>query len=191
LATLAEAWSEANIVLVLIREGSLEEAAETMAKSENLLYGAPESPFSVFASPTYSIARGEIFLAEGRYEEAVAAIRDSMRLSVPKLSREAELMTHNFPLDGDVAARAFLAMGEMEKAADEYRRLIEYDPESSNRRLRYPLYHYRLAKVYEDMGNREEAAEEYRTFLEYWKNADPDRPEYIDARRRLDALQKS
>ncbi|MEJ2720101.1 MAG: tetratricopeptide repeat protein, partial [bacterium] len=105
-----------------------------------------------------------------------------------RLGSEAQVVIHNVPLEADMAARAWLALGEPEKAAAEYRGLIEFDPDTNNRRLRNPIYHYRLGKVYEEMGKSREAAREYERFLAIWHAADPDRPEYIDAHRRLRAI---
>jgi tetratricopeptide (TPR) repeat protein len=85
-----------------------------------------------------------------------------------------------------VIARAYVKNGKTEKAISEYERLMQYDPDM--RLLIHPKYHYRLGKLYEEKGLIEKAIEEYETFIEIWKDAEKDRPELIDAKKRLARL---
>jgi len=121
-------------------------------------------------------------------------------------------MRYNLPFLKDVLARACSENGEPDKAIAEYERLITFDPESRERRLIHPKYHYRLAKLYEEKGRSrlihpkyhyrlaklyeekgrsEEAIEQYERFLEIWKDADADLPGLIDAKERLARLQEA
>jgi hypothetical protein len=63
-------------------------------------------------------------------------------------------------------------------------------PETNNRSLINPLYHFRVAEIYERKGNKAKAAEHYKKFLEIWKDADPELPEPGLAKARLAALGK-
>jgi len=99
-----------------------------------------------------------------------------------------ELLQHNFPLEQDVLARAYAKAGNLDKAIEAYRRLLTFEPASQDRRIRIPIYHYRLARLYEEKGLKSEAAEQYRLFLDLWKDADANLPEPADAKKRLAAL---
>ena len=49
-------------------------------------------------------------------------------------------------------------------------------------------HHYKLATVYEKINDLSNAKREYEIFLQIWKDADPDIPEIIDAKKRLATL---
>jgi tetratricopeptide (TPR) repeat protein len=48
--------------------------------------------------------------------------------------------------------------------------------------------HYKMAAAYEKMNDFSRAKKEYESFLRLWKDADPDIPEIIEAKKRLGAL---
>jgi hypothetical protein len=50
------------------------------------------------------------------------------------------------------------------------------------------LFQFHLAKVYEKLGDTDRARHWYERFTEDWKDADPDIPELIEARKRLAEL---
>jgi hypothetical protein len=47
---------------------------------------------------------------------------------------------------------------------------------------------YMLGRMYEERGWNEKARDSFQKFLDLWKDADPDRPEVTDARKRLASL---
>jgi tetratricopeptide (TPR) repeat protein len=97
-------------------------------------------------------------------------------------------MQHNMPLEQDVLARAYQKAGNPDKAIEAYRKLLTFDPASQDRRMRIPVYHYRLGRLYEEKGSKDKAAEQYKTFLDLWKDADVGLPELADAKKRLAEL---
>ncbi len=97
----------------------------------------------------------------------------------------------NIPSLQDVLARAYIQNGQLHMAITEYEKLITFDPNSKDRRLIHPKYHYRLAKLYQEKGWPEKAIKEYEKFLEIWKDADKNLPESIDAKKRLAFLRET
>ncbi|NIP26045.1 MAG: hypothetical protein GWN67_07155, partial [Phycisphaerae bacterium] len=47
---------------------------------------------------------------------------------------------------------------------------------------------YLLGKIYEKKGDNQLAIQNYEKFLDLWKDADPDLPDLIDAKKRLTRL---
>jgi serine/threonine protein kinase/Flp pilus assembly protein TadD len=135
----------------------------------------------------YQLLDGEIALATGSADEAVAAAGRLKLLGFPG-NDTSRFAKYNIPFFKDVLARAYWKKGELDKAAAEYRKLMTIDPGNRIRYLVHPLYHYRLGLVLEEKGDKAGAAGEYRKFLEYWKDADKTHPELADARKRLAAL---
>ena len=128
---------------------------------------------------------GEAALANGLSDEAIQIFR---KASPPEphhytLWPYSHLNIHFISRDG--LARAFYAAGDVDKAIAEYKRLITFDPESNERFLINPKYHYRLGKLYEEKGWQGLAVQEYKKFLNIWKDADEDILELIDVKARL------
>ena len=136
--------------------------------------------------------RAEILLLEGKPAEAIAFMEKEFHLSIPAghipPSGPFNYLFLNFPLDQDVVPRAYERMGNLDKAIEAYRKLIYFDPNSPDRRMRNPIYHYRLGKLLEARGLKDQAAAEYRKLIEIWKDADPGIPELADAKKRMGAI---
>ena len=107
---------------------------------------------------------------------------------MPQILFGGELIYYNLPIHRDLSARAYMQIGELDKAITEYERLITFDPNSKERRLVHPTFHYSLAKLYEEKNRQRKAIEQYEKFLEIWKDADEELPDLIDAKERLAQL---
>jgi serine/threonine protein kinase/Tfp pilus assembly protein PilF len=95
---------------------------------------------------------------------------------------------YNLPFSKDVLARAYIKKGKIGKAIAEYERLIHFHPDSRDRRIMHPKYHYDVARLYQENGQKHKAIQHYQKFLELWKNADENIPEFIDAGKQLKKL---
>ncbi len=111
---------------------------------------------------------GWIAFKSGRAEEAIASFKQTLRHRPPIWATDAY---------EDCLANAYLELGRTDEAITEYERILQLNPN-------YPLAQYRLAQAYEGKGDRDRARAAYDRFLQIWKDADPDIPELIEARRR-------
>jgi tetratricopeptide (TPR) repeat protein len=167
-----------------IREGWIDSAKARMAKTKPLMLEQSEKdPYWKGKSRISRFLRIEIMLAEGASDEAIAAGEETSPLGIVSMGHK-ELLSDNIPFLQDILARAYYRNGELDKAIAEYERLITFDPNSKDRRLIHPKYHYLLAKLYEEKDWKGKAIEQYEKFLEIWKNADKDLPELIGAKAR-------
>jgi len=173
--------------LTALEKGDIKSAKDKLEKVKSLL---PELTPSLRITVKFEsdLLHGEILLAEGSFDEAVAVCRKTSPLEIPSM-HTANLFSYNAPFLKDVLARAYQEKGDIDQAIAEYERLITFDPERKERYLIHPKYHYRLAKLYQLKGEKARAIEHYEKFLDLWKDADPGIAEVTDARERLKALQ--
>ncbi|MFO7733050.1 MAG: tetratricopeptide repeat protein, partial [Candidatus Aminicenantes bacterium] len=114
--------------------------------------------------------KGEIELARGKFEEAVASFTMAGNLR--------ELMLE------DALALAYQKSGDIDKAIEKYEEFLGKDVLGYEAQDLWTVAHYELARLYEpradaargDEAKRDEeaAAKYHRRFLELWKDADPD-----------------
>jgi tetratricopeptide (TPR) repeat protein len=138
---------------------------------------------------------GELLLAKGQLDSAIQHFKRFPGMHVftthfsAYSSPSQELSNYANPRDG--LARAYVRKGDLDAAIKEYERITTLDTVSRDRRLIHPLHRYELAKLYEKKGMKEKAIAQFERFLFLWKNADRDRPEPKDARKRLAALKRT
>jgi len=137
----------------------------------------------------YNLLYAEVLCAEDSLEKAIVVCKKTSLFEISMVDSDF-MLSYNIPFIMDVLARIYLKEEELDKAIAEYERLITFDPKSKDRRLIYPIYHYRLAKLYDQTGQSEKAIKEYEKFLEIWKDADKDLPELIDSQKRLAKLKE-
>jgi tetratricopeptide (TPR) repeat protein len=108
-------------------------------------------------------------LLKGQNEEAIESFQAALRCLPP---------TWHVDTYEDCLANAYLKLGRLDDALNEYQRILELNPN-------YPLVHYHLAEAYERKGQRDKALVEYERFLKSWPYADADIPEIVSAKNRL------
>jgi serine/threonine protein kinase/DNA-binding SARP family transcriptional activator len=168
-----------------LKEGKLDSISSRLTEIESQLPNVIPL-FKNWIQFGYDILQGEVLLAEGSLDQAIAYLEKAAPVGKPPL---IQLMDpYNYPFIKDVLARVYQRKGELDKAIAEYERLVTFEPECEGRCLIHPLYHYRLAKLYEEKGWNGKAIEHYEKFLDFWKDADEVYPEPEDARNRLAAL---
>jgi len=89
----------------------------------------------------------------------------------------------------DSLASAYYKSGDIEKAREEYERILPLTQGRLDYGDIYVKSFYTLGKIYEKKGWEGKAIEHYEKFLNLWKDADPGIPEVEDARKRLTSLQ--
>jgi tetratricopeptide (TPR) repeat protein len=193
LAGINECYLELYLALCDVKQGRLGSARQRHEKASLLWAQAKDNNPNVAAQAQRlsTIARAEILLAEGKAGEAIMVMEKELVLTIPRINNRPLYTQHNLPIEQDVLARAYRKTGNIDKAIQAYLKLLTFDPSSQDRRMRIPLYHYRLARLYEEKGEKAKATEQYRIFLDLWKDADPGFPEVEDAKARLASLKKS
>jgi DNA-binding SARP family transcriptional activator/tetratricopeptide (TPR) repeat protein len=136
-----------------------------------------------FAEPhdhTRHAARGELALAEGRVEHAIAEFKEGEGPSqCPVCGMEA-------------LARAYATAGRTDSAVAVYERRVRtlWGQRILLDAVELPLVYRRLGMLYEGRGEVEKARGAYARFLELWKECDPElRPQLADVERRLRRLE--
>ncbi len=173
--------------LLDIREGALPEAKRKAADLLTLVESAEEKTKGAGLRQAHSHLRRELLLAEGAWDEALQAFRDSPPVRIDLQSYQT-VQSKNLPFQEDFAARALAAKGEAASAVAEYERLISPDAGKRDGTLIHPLARVRLAALYEARGDKARALEQYKEALRAWKDADPDLAEVARVRKRAAAL---
>ncbi len=143
---------------------------------------------SVRRMPT--LLEAEVLLAEGRPADAISFMAEKDTMYTPTLTY-GQVGFYNLPFRQDVVARAYVSLGDNEKAIKEYERMLTFDPASADRRMLVPVYLYRVGILYEEEGQYDLAVERYERYLEIMKHADEGIVEVEDAKKRLEKLRRS
>jgi tetratricopeptide (TPR) repeat protein len=154
-------------LLIALARGDL----QTAEKLKESLLSKPPSAGELLSSKNVCYLRGHYALKTGHGAEGIEYFKEALRQ--PPLV---------WNVDGieDCLADAYLELGYPDEAITEYERILSINPN-------FPLAHYHLAQAYERTGSPDRARAEYARFLQIWRDADPDVPELIIARKSLSA----
>jgi tetratricopeptide (TPR) repeat protein len=162
-------------------------SAESRLTEINSMVNDIQPYFKDWVRFLYDLFHGELLLAKGSFQEAINCGENLIQPGI-YFPVSQWMIPYNGFYPRDVLARTYYQNNELEKAIAEYERLITFDPNSKDRSLINPVYHYLLAELYEEKGFKDKAIEQYEKFLDIWKDADEDLPELIDAKTRLARL---
>ena len=191
--TLFSGWDSAMAIiaynfplgLVDVKQENLDSARTRLATIDFLLPKATTTWNRNLAQLFHEIISAEILLAQDSLEKVIVYAESISQWQVynPRSPNQISLIHIK-----DIAARAYIKKGDIDRAILEYERLTDSDPNKRGRCLIRPTWHYELAKLYEGKGLKAKAIAQHEKFLDIWKNADADRPELVDAKERLAKL---
>jgi tetratricopeptide (TPR) repeat protein len=167
-ATAAKTPGHATLAAVLMAfdRGDLGSVEKYMASSvDTSARGGRISPRN-FLWPA-----GQLALAKGRNEEAIATFRELLKQPEP---------VGNMEWYEDSLGDAFLRLGRLDEAVAEYQRVLGINPN-------HAMARYHLAAAYARKRDLDRSRAEYRKFLETWAHADADVPEVREAASALKA----
>jgi len=130
----------------------------------------------------YHHLMGMIELKRGNFPQAIEYFKKALSLLPSNNDLQALFI--------DSLALAYYRAGDIEKAREEYERIISL---TLGRLLYGDIFaksFYMLGRIYQEKGWAGKAIEHYDKFLNLWKDADPDIPEITDAKKRLTGLQE-
>jgi len=178
-----------NMGLIEVKQETIDSTKARLALIKPLLSDVAPY-FKNHAIFLYDLLYAEVLLVQDSIEKSIAVFEKASEFEVQAPPWWIITPLH-MSYDNDVIARAYLKKGDIDRAIVEYERLTDPDPNKRGRCLIRPTWRYELAKLYEQKGLKTKAIEQYVRFLNIWKNADADRPELIDAKKRLAKLKAS
>jgi len=150
-------------------------------KSRVASVGEKEKMFNDMASNELEC---EVLLAEGKYDEALAAYAKRPPVKID-LASAMTVLGRNVPFMDDFAARVYQKKGARDKALGEYERLVAPEAKGRDGALVHPFSRLRLAALYEAKGDLDRARGQYRTLWMIWRQGDPSLPEVATVRKKI------
>ncbi len=105
-----------------------------------------------------------------------------------ELLRAAAPYERRYPEVVYLRGLAYLRTGKAIEAADEFQKIVDH--KGANWGPRYPLAYLGLARAAARAGDSSRARKAYQDFLALWKDADPDIPALIEARKEYAAFER-
>jgi len=136
----------------------------------------------------YYELKGMIELKKKNLSKAIKYFNKA--LSLLPSQHSAAPFVDNHALFIDSLAAAYNLVGDIERAREEYQKIVDLTTGRIYYGDLFAKSFYRVGKIYQEKGWTGKAIEKYREFLSMWKDADPGFPELIDAKKRFAELQK-
>ena len=130
------------------------------------------------------LVAGAIELQKGNWGSAI----DHLNKALSRLPHEYMITAEEQALYFEPLALAYFKSGDLEKARQEYDKILALTTGRLGYGDIYARSFYMLGKIAEQKGDKVNARERYQKFLGLWKDADPGLPEVADARKRLAGL---
>jgi tetratricopeptide (TPR) repeat protein len=185
----SKAWHNFFMGLTDVRAGRVESAKSNLTAM--MSHVSEFNPFQTYVATVRSNwLQAEIWIADGMVDKAIDLLGSSEHGISPTMEVDY-VGPYNIPMIRDTLARAYLKKGDIDRAIGVYEKKITFDPQSKERRLIHPKYHYLLGKLYEEKGEKAKAIAQYEVFLGFWKDADPGMPGLEDAKKRLASLKSN
>jgi len=127
---------------------------------------------------------GRIEFQKENFTDAV----ENFQRAISQLSFQYHLTGDRHALFIEPLALAFYKQGELEKAQEEYEKIISLTSGRLGFGDIYVRSHFMLGNIYERKSWKGKAIEHYEKFLDLWKDADPGIVEVEDAKKRLTNL---
>jgi tetratricopeptide (TPR) repeat protein len=176
-------WAVLYKGLAYVEKKSTAEAQRTAAELKDVIQkGVNKNYMRLYF---YLIGMRE--LENGNVSEAIEHFKKSVSL-LPHQHQNVVVNDHAFFIDA--LALAYYKSRDLDKAQEEYERIISL----TLGRLHWPDIYaksfYMLGKIFEEIGWKGKSIEHYEKFLTLWKDADPGIPEVEDAKKRLAGLRE-
>jgi pentatricopeptide repeat protein len=165
----------------MVRKGDYAEAQNHALRIKEYI---DQQGYDTYYLNYYHLLLAEIYLA-----------RDDGKAALAELDQYTT-MAMSSPRQRTMRAASYALQGKYQEAINHYQSFYNYvasrlslwggDPFDYYYQRSKVNYH--LAKIYDQKGDKSQAIEYYQKTLEQWKDADPDIPELIDAKKRLAVL---
>ncbi len=160
--------------LTYVKKGSLAEAERTAKELEAFI----EAGMHKKSIRLYYHLSGLIELEKNNYAKAIDLFGEAISL----------VLYQSDALYIDSFAFAYYKSGDLEKAQEQYERILSLTSGREGYGDIYTKCFYMLGQIFEQKGDSARAREHYGRFLDLWKDADPGLPEVEDAKKRLAGL---
>jgi serine/threonine protein kinase/Flp pilus assembly protein TadD len=169
--------------LIYLEMNSMDEAQKTAEELKKLI---DQSAIKKHIRYYYHLM-GRVELEKGNYSKAINYFKEALSLMPHPYSISPADNFHS--LFRESLAFAYYSTGDLDKAREEYEKIISLTTGKLFYGDIYAKSFYMLGKTCQQKGWEGKAIEHYEEFLNLWKDADPGIPEIADAKNQLTILQ--